>query len=131
MPYATTLTVIHHDDTRTRYREVRYQLHRDGVRIFTADGEHLHTDILMTQAEHLGSERAMAPDPGEPAEDDRDFLAAYECPAGGLCDCRHQPSAQGRSPRCPRCGCGCPLPDPDDALSDPDACPCCHDNPTR
>lgn len=70
----------------------------------------------------------MAPDPGEPAADDRDVLAAYECPASGLCDCLHQrePSEQGRWPRCPRCGCGCTLPDPDDALGDPDACPCCH-----
>jgi hypothetical protein len=133
MPYATTLTVVHHDDTHTRYHQVHYQLHRDGVRIWTAGGEHLHTDILMTHAEHLRSERAMVPDPGEPfaepgepAEDDRDILAAYECPAGGLCGCRHQPSAQGREPRCPRCGCSCPLPDPHETLGDPDACPCCH-----
>ncbi|GAB1646889.1 hypothetical protein [Krasilnikovia sp. MM14-A1259] len=72
------------------------------------------------------------PDPGEPAslpdpQRDRAVLAVYECPAGGLCDCKHQPSRQGRLPRCPRCGCSCPLPDPDTALGDPDACPCCHD----
>ncbi|MFC4066752.1 hypothetical protein [Actinoplanes subglobosus] len=50
MPHATELTVIHHDDTHTRFRDVRYQLHRDGVRIWTADGEHAITDVLMTQA---------------------------------------------------------------------------------
>jgi hypothetical protein len=50
MPHADTLTVIHHDDTRTHYRDARYQLHRDGVRIWTTDGETLHTDVLMTQA---------------------------------------------------------------------------------
>jgi hypothetical protein len=50
MPHADTLTVIHHDDTRTRYRDARYQLHRDGVRIWTDDGETVHTDVLMTQA---------------------------------------------------------------------------------
>jgi hypothetical protein len=50
MPYATTLTVIHHDDTRSRYTDVAYQLHRDGVRIWSADGLTLVTDVLMTQA---------------------------------------------------------------------------------
>ena len=50
MPHADTLTVIHHDDTTSRYTDAHYQLHRDGVRIWTADGETLHTDVLMTQA---------------------------------------------------------------------------------
>jgi hypothetical protein len=50
MPHADTLTVIHHDDTRTDYTNARYQLHRDGIRIWTTDGETLHTDVLMTQA---------------------------------------------------------------------------------
>jgi hypothetical protein len=50
MPHATTLDVIHHDDTRTQYTDARYQLHRDGIRIWTADGEHAITDVLMTQA---------------------------------------------------------------------------------
>jgi hypothetical protein len=50
MPHADTLTVIHHDDTRTDYTDVRYQLHRDGIRIWTTDGENVHTDVLMTQA---------------------------------------------------------------------------------
>lgn len=51
MPHADTLTVVHHDDTRTTYTEIiTYQLHRGGVRIWTAAGETLHTDILMTHA---------------------------------------------------------------------------------
>lgn len=49
----------------------------------------------------------------------------------GLCDCQHErePAGRGRWPRCPRCGCACSLPDPDTALGDPDACPCCHHSP--
>jgi hypothetical protein len=50
MPHADTLTVVHHDDTRTRYKDVRYELHRDGIRIWSEDGELAITDILMTQA---------------------------------------------------------------------------------
>ena len=50
MPHADTLTVVHHDDTRTRYEDVHYQLFRDGIRIWTEDGEHAIKDILMTQA---------------------------------------------------------------------------------
>ena len=50
MPRADTLTVVHHDDTRTRYRDVRYQLVRNGIRIWSADGEHAFTDILTTHA---------------------------------------------------------------------------------
>ena len=50
MPHADTLTVIHHDDTRTRYTDVRYQLVRNGIRIWSEDGEHSITDILMTHA---------------------------------------------------------------------------------
>jgi hypothetical protein len=56
MPYATTLTVIHDDDTRTRYQHVRYALSRDGVRVWTPDGDRLHTDVLMTQAHHQRTE---------------------------------------------------------------------------
>ena len=58
MPHATTLTVIHHDDTRTHYTDADYQLHRDGVRIWTTDGESAHTDVLMTQAyqQRVGSQ---------------------------------------------------------------------------
>jgi hypothetical protein len=51
VPHADTLTVVHHDDTRTRFKDVRYQLVRDGIRIFSDEGEdHLLTDILMTHA---------------------------------------------------------------------------------
>ena len=50
MPHADALTVVHHDDTRTRYKDVRYELHRDGIRIWSEDGELAITDILMTQA---------------------------------------------------------------------------------
>jgi hypothetical protein len=50
MPHADTLTVVHHDDTRTRYQDVRYQLIRNGIKIWSADGEHAITDILMTHA---------------------------------------------------------------------------------
>src|SRR6266540_1053872 len=39
MPHADTLTVVHHDDTRTRYQDVRYELHRDGIRIWSEDGD--------------------------------------------------------------------------------------------
>jgi hypothetical protein len=50
MPQADTLTVVHHDDTRTRFKDVRYLLHRDGIRIWSSEGEHAITDVLMTQA---------------------------------------------------------------------------------
>ena len=52
MPRADTLDVVHHDDSRTRFKDVRYQLHRDGIRIWSAEGEHVVTDVLMTQAYH-------------------------------------------------------------------------------
>ena len=50
MPHADTLTVVHHDDTKTSYTDVRYQLHRGGIRIWSEEGEHAFTDILMTHA---------------------------------------------------------------------------------
>ncbi|MEU4621065.1 hypothetical protein AB0G04_13930 [Actinoplanes sp. NPDC023801] len=50
MPHADTLDIVHHDDTRTRFKDVRYQHHRNGIRIWSADGEHAITDVLMTQA---------------------------------------------------------------------------------
>jgi len=50
MPHADTLTVVHHDDTRTRFKDVRYELHRDGIRIWTDEGEQHVTDVLMTHA---------------------------------------------------------------------------------
>jgi hypothetical protein len=121
--------VVRHDDTVHEYTDVRYTHTGAGLIIETGDGQLFLSafDVAGVQAyRHADEQRAMAPDTGEPPADDQDVLAAYECPAGGLCDCRHQPSTQGRSPRCPRCGCSCPLPDPGDALGDPDACPCCH-----
>lgn len=131
MQYAHTLTVTGHDDTVQQYTDVRYTYTAAGLIIETAGGHQVHLsafDILNVQAYRRGGEQAMVPDPGEPSADDRDILAAYECPAGGLCGCRHErePKGRGRWPRCPRCGCSCSLPDPDDALGDPDACPCCH-----
>ena len=50
MPHADTLTVVHHDDTRTEYTDVSYRLRRDGICIWTDGGERAHTDVLMTQA---------------------------------------------------------------------------------
>lgn len=50
MPHADTLTVTHHDDTVTRYTDARYRLHRGGIRVWTADGETLHIDVLTTEA---------------------------------------------------------------------------------
>lgn len=50
------------------------------------------------------------------------ILAAYECPAGGLCDCTHP----GGEHACSYCGCYCPLPNPDDTNDHPDRCPCCY-----
>jgi hypothetical protein len=131
MQYADTLTVVGHDDTTRQFAGVRYRHTRAGLHILTADDQRLYVagfDVLTVLAERHHDVQAMAPDPGEPAADDRDVLAAYLCPAGGLCDCQHgeEPAGQGRWPRCPRCGCSCSLPDPDDALGDPDACPCCH-----
>jgi hypothetical protein len=58
MPHADTLTVVHHDDTRTSFTDVRYQLHRDGVRIWSSEGEHAITDILMTHAYRQQGARA-------------------------------------------------------------------------
>jgi hypothetical protein len=50
MPHADTLTVVHHDDTRTLFTDVRYQLVKDGIRIWSDEGEHALTDVLMTHA---------------------------------------------------------------------------------
>ena len=50
MPHADTLTVIHHDDTRTTYTGVTYRLLRDEIHVFSTGGQHTHTDVLMTQA---------------------------------------------------------------------------------
>jgi hypothetical protein len=50
MPHADTLAVTHHDDTVTRYTDARYQLHRGSIRVWTADGETVHRDVLTTEA---------------------------------------------------------------------------------
>lgn len=50
MHYADTLTVVHHDDSRTSYTDVRYVLDRNGIRVFSASGEDVFTDVLTTHA---------------------------------------------------------------------------------
>jgi hypothetical protein len=65
MPHADTLTVIHHDDTRTEYTNVAYQLHRDGLCVWTAAGQQHHSDVLMAQAY-----RRRASEPSGPGERD-------------------------------------------------------------
>jgi hypothetical protein len=50
MHYADHLTVVHHNDTQTRYTDVRYVLHRDGIRVFSEAGEHDLRDVLTTHA---------------------------------------------------------------------------------
>jgi hypothetical protein len=50
MHYADTLTVVHHDDTHTRYTDVRYVLDRHGIRVFSEAGEQAFTDVLTTHA---------------------------------------------------------------------------------
>jgi hypothetical protein len=50
MQHADTLTVMHHDDSRSHYTDVHYTLNRDGVRIHTPDGEVVWTEVLNVQA---------------------------------------------------------------------------------
>lgn len=50
MQHADTLTVLHHDDTRTHYTDVHYTLNRDGVRVHTPEGEVVWTEVLNVQA---------------------------------------------------------------------------------
>ena len=38
MQRADELTVVHHDDTISRFRDVRYTLTREGLRLITAAG---------------------------------------------------------------------------------------------
>jgi hypothetical protein len=47
---AHTLTVVHDDDTRTEYTDVRYALDRHGVRVHTSHGEVCFTDVLTVLA---------------------------------------------------------------------------------
>jgi hypothetical protein len=50
---ADELTVVHHDDTVSRFTDVHYTLGRDGLRLITAGGGEHHFarhDILTTHA---------------------------------------------------------------------------------
>ena len=53
MQRADELTVVHHDDTVSRFTDVTYTLGREGLRVVTATGDEkafpLH-DVLTTQA---------------------------------------------------------------------------------
>jgi len=50
---ADELTVVHHDDTVSRFTDVTYTLNRDGLRVLTANGDErafpVH-DVLTTHA---------------------------------------------------------------------------------
>jgi hypothetical protein len=53
MQRADELTVVHHDDTVSRFTDVDYTLSRDGLRLVTAAGhERLipHHEVLITHA---------------------------------------------------------------------------------
>ncbi|MEV4350874.1 hypothetical protein AB0J83_40985 [Actinoplanes sp. NPDC049596] len=48
---ADELTVVHHDDTVSRFTDVRYMLNRDGLRLVTAGGVERHfasNEVLTT-----------------------------------------------------------------------------------
>ncbi len=50
---ADELTVVHHDDTVSRFTDVRYILSREGLRLITAGGGERHFarhDVLTTHA---------------------------------------------------------------------------------
>jgi hypothetical protein len=50
---ADELTVVHHDDTVSRFTDVRYTLGRRGLRVVTASGEEVFFaghDVLTTHA---------------------------------------------------------------------------------
>jgi hypothetical protein len=50
---ADELTVVHHDDSVTRFTDVRYLLGRRGLRVLTATGEEIvfpQHDVLTTHA---------------------------------------------------------------------------------
>jgi len=42
MQRADELTVVHHDDTVSRFLDVTYTLGRDGLRLITGDGAERH-----------------------------------------------------------------------------------------
>lgn len=49
---ADRLLVVHHDDSQTRYEQVRYRPGRDSVRVVDADGREIeHEDVLRVHAE--------------------------------------------------------------------------------
>jgi hypothetical protein len=53
MLHADELTVLHHDDTVHRFRDVRYTLSRAGLRVVLATGEEIlfpQHDVLTTHA---------------------------------------------------------------------------------
>jgi hypothetical protein len=53
MQRADELTVVHHDDTVSRFTDVRYTLSRDGLRLVTSGGNERHFprhEVLTTHA---------------------------------------------------------------------------------
>jgi hypothetical protein len=53
MQRADELTVVHHDDTVSRFLDVTYTLGRDGLRLVTGDGAERHFprhEVLTTHA---------------------------------------------------------------------------------
>jgi hypothetical protein len=55
MQQADELTVVHHDDTVSRFIDVRYTLTRDGLLLITAAGSERRFprhDVLTTHASH-------------------------------------------------------------------------------
>jgi hypothetical protein len=52
MQRADELTIVHHDDTVSRFTDVTYTLGREGLRVVTAGGERWFPrhDVLTTQA---------------------------------------------------------------------------------
>jgi hypothetical protein len=55
---ADELTVVHHDDTVSRFTDVRYTLSREGLRLITACGSERHFprhDVLTTHARRRGA----------------------------------------------------------------------------
>lgn len=55
---ADELTVVHHDDTVSRFTDVTYTLGRDGLRVITAGGDEMafpYHDVLTTHALSRGA----------------------------------------------------------------------------
>lgn len=56
MQQADELTVVHHDDSVSRFRDVTYTLSREGLRLVTACGSERHFprhDVLTTHVRRL------------------------------------------------------------------------------